>query len=306
MKPAARESLDAYYREAGSWAEDQQTSLRRSRRVAWTVATVAVVIALCEALALVFLAPLKTVVPYTLLVDKQTGYVQELKPLDAQKIAPDAALTQSFLVQYVIARESYDRAQLQANYQKVGLWSTGGAKTEYVAEMQSGNPASPLNRYPASTVVDTRVKSVSSLGGDAAMVRFDTVRRDAGGQVQVAQPWLAVIRYRFSNEPMRSEDRFVNPLGFQVTNYRRDQEAMSSFTPVPATATPATTAVPTAAVPTTAAPTTTTTTTTTVIPLTPVRPKLQPRPMTMAPPPRHPSAAPSPSPSMRPGMDMTR
>jgi len=227
MKQAARESLDAYYSEAGSWAEDQQVALRESRRVAWIVAWVAVAIALFEALALVFLMPFKTVVPYTLLVDKTTGYVQELKPIDAQKIAPDTALTQSFLVQYVIAREGFDRAQVQANYAKVGLWSSGTAKTDYVAAIQSSNPASPLN-YPPSTIIDTRVKSVSPLDGNSAMVRFETTRRDAGGQLQPPLAWVAVIKYRFSAEPMRSEDRFVNPLGFQVTSYRRDQESASA------------------------------------------------------------------------------
>jgi type IV secretion system protein VirB8 len=240
MKQAARESLDAYYSEAGSWAEDRQEELQSSRRVAWRVAAVAVVIALCEALALLFLMPFKTVVPYTLLVDKTTGYVQELKPIDAQKIAPDTALTQSFLVQYVIARESYDRAQVQANYAKVGLWSTGTAKSDYVSAMQASNPSSPLVRFPGSTIVDTRVKSISSLEGNAAMVRFETVRRDAGGQLQPAESWVAVIRYRFTREPMRSEDRFVNPLGFQVTSYRRDQESVgAAIAPPPPMATPA-------------------------------------------------------------------
>ena len=238
MKQAARESLDAYYREAGSWAEDRGDALRASRRIAWIVATVALVVALCEALALIFLAPLKTVVPYTLLVDKQTGYVQELKPIDAEKIAPDTALTQSFLVQYVIARESYDRAQLPANYAKVQSWSADTAKSDYVGAVVASNPDSPINRLPASTVIDTRVKSVSSLGGNSALVRFETVRRDAGGAVQPGASWVAVIRYRFTAEPMRAEDRFVNPLGFQVVRYRRDQEAV--IPPDPVVAPPAT------------------------------------------------------------------
>ncbi|MDB5678261.1 VirB8/TrbF family protein [Sphingomonas bacterium] len=233
MKQAARESLDAYYREAGSWAEDREDALRASRRLAWIVATVALVVALCEALALIFLAPLKTVVPYTLLVDKQTGYVQELKPLDAQKIAPDTALTQSFLVQYVIARESYDRAQLQASYAKVQAWSVDTAKSDYVSGVVASNPESPLQRLPASTIVETRVKSVSSLGGNSALVRFETIRRDAGGAPQPAASWVAVIRYRFTTEPMRAEDRFINPLGFQVTRYRRDQEAVTPPEPAP-------------------------------------------------------------------------
>ena len=70
------------------------------------------------------------------------------------------------------------------------------------------------------------MKSVSPLGAGAALVRFETQRRDAGAQVQPPRAWVAVIRYRFSGEPMTREDRFVNPLGFQVRRYRRDAEAL--------------------------------------------------------------------------------
>jgi type IV secretion system protein VirB8 len=234
MNKTARESLDAYYREADSWANDRQDNLRKSRRIAWIVAGAAGAVAIFEASALMFLAPLKTVVPYTLMVDRHTGYVQALKPIDAQKIAPDAALTQSFLVQYVVARESFDIDELQSNYRKVSLWSADAAKSDYVTSVQVSTPGSPLSRYPRSTVVDTRVKSVSPLGGNAALVRFETQRRDASGQAQPARAWVAVIRYRFSTEPLQMEDRFVNPLGFQVVRYRRDAEALPPPAPVEA------------------------------------------------------------------------
>jgi type IV secretion system protein VirB8 len=231
MKNKAREALDAYYREAGSWAEDQRATLAKSRRTAWIVAGGACGIAFLEALALVLLTPLKTVEPYTLLVDKQTGFVQALQPVNAQRIAPDSALTQSFLVQYVIARESFDINALQANYRKVSLWSEGRARSVYVAGMQASNPDSPLARLPRSTIVETRVKSVSPLGGNRSMVRFDTVRRDAGGRQLAPQPWVTVIAYRYSGEPMSLEDRFLNPLGFEVIAYQRNPEAFPQADP---------------------------------------------------------------------------
>lgn len=241
MKNKAREALDAYYREAGSWAEDSRATLSRSRRTAWTVAGVASAIALMEAAALLALTPLKTVEPYTLLVDKQTGYVQALKPLDAQQVSPNAALTQSFLVQYVIARESFDATTLQANYRKVSLWSEGEARKAYVAFMQVNNPDSPLAQLPRSSVVETRVKSVSPLEKNAALVRFETIRRDTNGAIQPARAWVSVVRYRYSGAPMSLEDRFINPLGFEVTQYRRDAETLPPPEPSPApTATPTT------------------------------------------------------------------
>lgn len=233
MKQQHKAALDAYYREGESWAADRSAELRTSRRVAWIVAAVAVVVALCEAVALVVLMPLKTVVPYTLLVDRHTGFVEALKPLDGEKIAPDTALTQSFLVQYVIARESFDVNALQVNYRKASLWSADRAKSDYVASVQASNPDSPLALLPRSTVIETRVKSISPVGGNSALVRFETQRRDAGGQALPWQPWISLIRYRFSGEPMQRADRFVNPLGFQVLRYRRDAEALPVAEPTP-------------------------------------------------------------------------
>jgi len=93
------EDLDEYYRQAESWADDRQSAADRSRRSAWIAAGVAASIALIEAFALLALIPLKRDVPYTLLVDRQTGYVQALEPLEESRITGDAALTRSFLVQ---------------------------------------------------------------------------------------------------------------------------------------------------------------------------------------------------------------
>ena len=226
MNKPSREALEAYYTEAGSWAQDRQEALRKSRRIAWIVASAFGIIAVLEAFALILLTPLKTVEPYTLLVDRHTGFVQALQPLDAQTVSGDRALTQSFLVQYVIARESFDIDSLQLNYRKVALWSAESARSNYLAGVQVNNPDSPLNLYPRSTIVETRVRSVSPVGQNVAMVRFETQRRDAGGRTEPPRAWVALIRYRFSGAPMALEDRFVNPLGFQVVRYRRDAEAL--------------------------------------------------------------------------------
>ena len=238
MNEHSREALDAYYAEAASWNRDRVQATHSSRRIAWWIAAVAAAIALFEGIALVLLTPLKTVEPYTLMVDRTTGYVQALKPLDQGKIAPDSALTQSFLVQYVIAREGFDMATLNANYRKVALFSADTARSSYLEQMQVSNPASPLVLYPRTTTVDVQVKSVSPMGNNAALVRFNTIRSDAGAQPQPPSSWVAVIRYRYSTAPMSLEDRFVNPLGFQVVSYRKDQEVLTpeQSPPTPAAA----------------------------------------------------------------------
>lgn len=211
---------------ADSWAISVTDRLERSRRTAWIVAAVFAVLTLLLAIALVILLPLKKVEPYTLLVDRQTGHVQALAPLSRETVAPDAALTRSFLVQYVIARESFDIDSLQSDYRKVALWSEGEARSRYVGLMQASNPASPLAYLPRRSTVSVEIASVSSLSASSSLVRFTTTRTDPGGQPQPPQHWAAVVSYRFSGAEMTETDRLLNPLGFQVTRYRRDAETL--------------------------------------------------------------------------------
>lgn len=223
----------AYYDEAESWAEDRLQTDRKSRRIAWMVAAGAGAIALLEAVALVALMPLKQTVPYVVSVDRQTGYVEL-----AQRLQPGGTLSQrdaviqSALVQYVLARETFDASDLTANYRKVQLWSDPSVAARYVAQMARANPDSPLNVYPGSATLKVTVKGVTMVDKDTALVRFDAQRLDPATTAAPVQPFAATISFGFSGEPLKMEDRFVNPLGFQVTRYRRDAE---TTTPVDAT-----------------------------------------------------------------------
>lgn len=224
MMPESATELQDYLKQADNWATDRRASELRSRRIAWVIAGAATIVAVLEAGALMLLAPLKTVEPYTLLVDRQTGYVEALQPLKRQTISADAALTRSFLVQYVIARESFDLGSIRQNYRKVALWSGGDARVAYTGMMQANNPASPFATLPKGAQVEVVVKSASSLGPSTSLVRFRTSRTDAAGVGQPPRDWAAVLSYRYSGAAMSAEDRMVNPLGFEVIRYRRDAE----------------------------------------------------------------------------------
>ena len=238
MKQGIRDKLGGYFAQADSWASDRQDDLRASRRTAWIVAALALGIASLEAVALIVLTPLKTVEPYTLMVDRQTGFVQALQPLDPQLKSSQDALTESFLVQYVIAREGFNIHSLQSDYKKVALWSSGSARAAYISGMNASNPSSKLAAFPRSAVQEVRVKSVSNIGKDTAMVRFDTSRQAGVGPASPAQDYVAIIHYQFSGEPMRTEDRFINPLGFKVARYQVNPEALPAPVPVNQTSAP--------------------------------------------------------------------
>lgn len=216
--------LDEYLREAGSWADDRRLGDRRTVRIAWWIAGIAAVIALVEAFALAALAPLKTVLPMAVLVDRQTGAVTMVDPNGSTDISPDSALTRSMLAQYVIARETIDRASVREDYRKAVLWSGGTARTQYLAQMKPGNPANPYLSAPATMIVQPVIRSVTALEDGSALVRFDKVTQGVGAQGS-SQPFVALMRYAYRKRNLSEADRLTNPLGFEVTSYRRDAEA---------------------------------------------------------------------------------
>jgi len=218
-------SRETYYAQAQSWAQDRDAGQRKAARIAWIIAALAVAVAVLEALALIALTPLKTLVPYTVLVDRNTGYVQALDGTHPQTLKPDAALTQALLAQYVVAREGYDVATIADQYARVSLWSAEGARRDYLALMPASNPQSPLAIYGRGGQLRVRIESVSPLAQGQALVRFVCQRRDGLQGESAPSYYVAIIQYRFVGNPQKLEDRLTNPLGFQVTSYRRDQEA---------------------------------------------------------------------------------
>ena len=90
----------------------------------------------------------------------------------------------------------------------------------------SPTTASPLASLPGDATIDVQIRSLSSLNENTAFVRFTTTQTNPGGQPQLAQDWVATITFRYSDADMSAADRLTNPLGFQVTRYRKDPETL--------------------------------------------------------------------------------
>lgn len=228
-KPLSPGDRAARHAETQTWAESLRLERAASTRLASRVALAACLVAVLEGVALVLLMPLKTVEPYTLLVDRRSGYVEAARGLKLGPLSEDEAVTQAFLAQYVIARETFDAADINDGYQKVAAWSAGRARATWLRAYDRGNPASVLNTRSASTVISARVDSIAMLNPTTALVRFETQRLDAADlEPRPDGTWTAVVSFRRSGAPMRMSDRLINPLGFQVIDYRRDADSRAA------------------------------------------------------------------------------
>jgi len=205
-----------------TFAERSATSDAASRRAAWRVAAAALAVALAEALALASLAPLKSTEPVVIAVDRVTGEVDRpVRVRETSAYEPDEAMAKSFLHRFVERREGFMRERAEEDFLYVSLFLDGRMKDRWAAYFRPANPRSPLN-LDSGVEVEARVLSIALLRKGLASVRFR--RRFVGGNETADEHWTATVAYSFKPSVMRERDLWRNPLGMQVSAYRRDPE----------------------------------------------------------------------------------
>lgn len=221
--------LNAYWKAGASWEAELYRKERRSRKIAWTVATVAGISTLLSLSALNLLVPLKQFEAVVVIADKTTGFVEVARSLNESKLSENDAIKTANIVRYIRARETYDPRALKDNYDLAQLYSTGQAAADLRHEFEPSNPQSKDKLLGRDTRIAVTIKSVSFLNASTATVRFSTeTRRD---NTLRREHWVSVVRFRYTTAPLKNEYRFDNPLGFQVTEYRRDQESLPEVLP---------------------------------------------------------------------------
>jgi type IV secretion system protein VirB8 len=232
----ASDALARFDRDASAVASSRADDLAdelleretRSRRFAWIITGILIVICAAQAAAIAVMLPLKEVVPYTIVVDRSSGFVEAVRTVELGALPEDEAVTQALLAQYVIARETFDAADIASRYKLVALWSAERARDDYVASYRADNPVNLVATNAAGTVRRVNVRAVQLIDRAStpkrASVDFE-VRESAPGMLERVSVHRAQIGFRYSGAPMRNEDRLQNPLGFQVTTYRRDDAA---------------------------------------------------------------------------------
>ncbi|MBU6318958.1 MAG: hypothetical protein KGS00_04835 [Alphaproteobacteria bacterium] len=220
------------------WRDEALASARSGRRIAWIVASIMIVVCAAQAAGLAILLPLKEVVPYTVLVDRQTGYVETARGVRLGDLDDEQAVIHSMLAQYVLSRETFDPADFAERYARTALWSIGSARAEYVDQYREESSSSVLADLRPGSVIRISISAIDLLSENTAEVRFEATRRDSGLETS-STTWRAVVSFRFTGAPMRMEDRLLNPLGFQVTAYRRDRlSPPAAVLPIADTVTP--------------------------------------------------------------------
>lgn len=227
------------YTQAARWFEHRVAEdYRKKAKNARVLATLFGLLALMSTLAVMWLTPLKTVEPYVIRVDKNSGYMDIIKPLDNRAESADSVQDKHFIATYVLARESYNWASQAANYAFVQLTSSSDVFAEYRNfQLSSKGYVAKLGqsqqvKIDIDSIVLLPVSKEPKLDSNKQIktyhVRFtQSLLSGEGKAVPTSKSidWIVTLSIDHNNPPISEGDQWLNPLGYGVIAYNTTMAA---------------------------------------------------------------------------------
>ena len=140
-----------YFAEARGWDTDISVRIKQSEKRAWRCCILFTIIAVLQGIGLVCLLPLKTIEPFVIRVDNNTGLVDVVSTLASHgevKQQAQELMDKYWLGQYLRHRESYQWETRSYDRTLVGLMSAELIQQEYaVLTDPKSNSKAPVNEY---------------------------------------------------------------------------------------------------------------------------------------------------------------
>jgi type IV secretion system protein VirB8 len=203
----------------------------QSYRAAWWTAHLFAVIAVVSMLGNVGLAsiiyqllPLKEVVPMLLTVNGQKDQVVRVEPWDVSTQGHQLMM-ETLARRYVELRERIDLHTEPDRWQEVAWMSGDDVWKDFRNLMKKENAESPFEKRKRDRVTrELRILASPAIKYDPSrlsvvQVEWESQDLAAGSEPRGKGAWLSTLTIAFTPKAVKFEDRYMNPVGFQVVGY---------------------------------------------------------------------------------------
>jgi type IV secretion system protein VirB8 len=209
---------------------------KRSEKRAWIVAICSLAVSVMLGGTVYYMLPLKEKVPYLILADAYSGTSSLSRLTDDvvnRQITSSEAVNRSNVAHFVLAREAYDLSLTNLrDWPTVLTMAAPDVAQAYMNLHAANNEQSPYKVYGKSRAIRVKILSMVLIGGEngqtpkGATVRFQrNVFDKVNGSTYPLDNKIATISFIYKpNLRMDDQNRVENPLGFQVTGYRVDND----------------------------------------------------------------------------------
>jgi len=206
--------------EARNWYSDRHESIVVQRNLLLVLTCVMLVTILLGVFMVGQVTLSKTVDPFVIEVEETSGITNVVNPISRKDLLTNEALQRYFIIKYLRAREGYSAIDYEYNYSTiVRLFSA--PKVYQMFKRSLSDDRNPIALYGKQGEAVVKLRSVQFLGTGVAQVRFAVLEPKG-----VRRNKIATLDFKFMQMEMTSDERYVNPLGFQVTGYRVDDETL--------------------------------------------------------------------------------
>ncbi|MDR0288820.1 MAG: type IV secretion system protein [Rickettsiales bacterium] len=220
FKQKNNESLDKDI----SWSSSRYSTVVAQRNTLLLFTLILLVAISVSILAIFKISTSSTIEPFVIEIEKKSGIVQLVDPVTVKQYSADKVLNNHFIAEYIKAREVFDKYNYNYNYYtKVRLFSSSNVYNEFRNYISSQNMDDLFNLYSGFVKNEFKIRSIQKLYDDTFQVRFtvEFTRKDGSS---VRKNKIVIMSYKYASLEMNDQQRYVNPLGFQVTSYRVDDE----------------------------------------------------------------------------------
>jgi type IV secretory pathway component VirB8 len=180
--------------------------------------------------------PLKEIEAVVVTVDATTGHVVKTQTANVDVLAANEAIQRSEAYEYILMRNTADYFDRQRLEDYVAIHSTEPVNLQFRGEISANNAESPYRKTGPRGRQTVKINSISIPEKNRAQVFFETNLWKDGTKTETRY-WQADFQFTFTGEPKLGLDkRWINPLGFIVTGYNKNEQLAKPVAPPKAVA----------------------------------------------------------------------
>ncbi len=161
----------------------------------------------------------KSFEPYVIEFEEKTGVLNVVKNLNQSELTANEAIKNFYLYSFLEVGEGYNYVTYNEDRKKLALFTSNQVYRQLYDKYSIRNEESIVNTLKSNGKLTIKVKSIVYLTPNIASIRF-VIYNTAPNRIYPKEKHrIANIQFKFSDMKMTQEERFLNPLGFQVVSY---------------------------------------------------------------------------------------
>jgi type IV secretion system protein VirB8 len=205
-----------------NWYEERFDNITVQRNLLFILLLILLSLSIISVGVIAYVINTKRFDPFVIQIHDSTGMAKVVNPIKSEILSGNEALAQYFIKKYIIARETYNPVDFTTVAKKtIRILSSNSIYWEYRGYLKN-EEVNPEIKYGQKNTTFLVVKSWSKLNDTKYILRFSI---NETAQARKIYNKIAVVEFKYVPMELTEDDRDINPLGFQVTGYRVDDDS---------------------------------------------------------------------------------